>query len=260
MPTLEREAPRNLSPDAVRPDEGQAPMLRLEGVTAGYGGFDILHGVSLEVRRSEIVSVLGPNGSGKSTVFKAVYGLIPVRSGEVHLGETDIAKSGPQELLRGGVAMVPQLSTVFPEMSVRDNLELGMYLVRDRKLVKQRVDDVFDLFPRLAERRNQHAGLLSGGERRALEIGRSLMLDPKLVLMDEPSVGLSPILVQEVFDQLVELRDTAGITFLIIEQNARSALAMSDWGYVIERGRVTFSGTGQDLLDDGEVRRAFLGG
>lgn len=260
MPTLEHRTRRELSPDAVRPHPDEAPMLSLDGVTAGYGGFDILHGVTLEVRKSEIVSVVGPNGSGKSTVFKAIYGLIPTRKGDIRLSGADIAKSGPQELLRGGVALVPQLSTVFPEMSVRDNLELGMYLVRDKKRVKQRIDEIFDLFPRLSDRRSQNAGSLSGGERRALEIGRSLMLDPTLLLMDEPSVGLSPVLVQEVFDQLETLRREAGITFLLIEQNARSALDMSDWGYVIERGRVTYSGTGADLLGDAEVRRAFLGG
>jgi ABC-type branched-subunit amino acid transport system ATPase component len=259
MPTLERRETRELSPAAARPDHNGVAMLELEGVTAGYGGFDILHGVSLEVRRSEIVSVVGPNGSGKSTVFKAIYGLIPVRTGEVRLSGEDTAKSGPQELLRAGVALVPQLSTVFPEMSVKTNLELGMYLVRDKKRVQQRIDEVFDLFPRLSDRRSQNAGLLSGGERRALEIGRSLMLDPKLVLMDEPSVGLSPVLVREVFQQLEDLRREAGITFLLIEQNARSALELSDWGYVIERGRVTYSGTGTDLLADAEVRRAFLG-
>lgn len=260
MPTLERDGAHELSPKAVRSDPDGVAMLQLENVTAGYGGFDILRGVTMEVRRSEIVCVVGPNGSGKSTVFKAVYGLIPVRTGEVGLSGEDIVKAGPQELLKGGVALVPQLSTVFPDMSVRDNLELGMYLVRDKKKVRQRVDEVFDLFPRLSDRRSQNAGLLSGGERRSLEIGRSLMLEPTLVLMDEPSVGLSPVLVQEVFQQLRTLRDEAGITFLLIEQNARSALELSDWGYVIERGRVTYSGTGTDLLQDKDVRHAFLGG
>ena len=259
MPISERESTRLLSPAAVRPDVGQPAMLDLQDVTAGYGAFDILHGVTLEVRRTEIVCVVGPNGSGKSTVFNAVYGLIPVRAGTVRLAGVDIGKAGPQQLLKNGVAMVPQLSTVFPDMSVRDNLELGMYLIRDKKKVRRRIDEVFDLFPRLSQRRNQNAGLLSGGERRALEIGRSLLLEPTLVLMDEPSVGLSPVLVAEVFSQLRRLRDEAGITVFLIEQNARSALEMSDWGYVIERGRVTYSGTGADLLADTEVKRAFLG-
>lgn len=258
MPTSELDT-KELSPGDRRTGSGDTPMLLLEEVTAGYGGFDILHGVSLEVRTSEIVCVVGPNGSGKSTVFKSVYGLIPTRLGTVRFEGEDITAAGPQQLLRQGVAMVPQLSTVFPDMTVYDNLELGMYLIRDKARVRRRVDEIFDLFPRLSERRNQHAGLLSGGERRALEIGRSLMLDPRLLLMDEPSVGLSPILVKEVFDQLRRLRDEAGITFLLIEQNARSALEMSDWGYVIERGTVSYSGAGRDLLAHAEVRRAFLG-
>ncbi|WP_200942637.1 ABC transporter ATP-binding protein [Knoellia sp. Soil729] len=235
-------------------------MLEAAGVIAGYGGFDILHGIDLEVRRGEIVSVVGPNGSGKSTVFKAIYGLINVRQGMVVFEGENVTAMGPQELLRTGMAMVPQLSTVFPSLNVYENLELGMYLVRDKARVKTRIDDIFDLFPRLADRRAQYAGTLSGGERRALEIGRSLMLNPRMILMDEPSVGLSPILTKEMFQQLRELRDTAGITFLLIEQNARSALELADRGYVIQRGLVSHTGTGEALLGDEEVRRAFLGG
>lgn len=239
--------------------EGQT-MLALKGVVAGYGGFDILHGVDLEVRKGEIVSIVGPNGSGKSTVFKAIYGLIKIRLGEVLFENQKVTSLGPQDLLRAGIAMVPQLSTIFPSMSVYDNLELGMYLVRDKARVKKRINEILELFPRLAERRSQNAGTLSGGERRALEIGRSLMLDPRMILMDEPSVGLSPILARNMFEQLQDLRKAAGITFLVIEQNARSALEISDRGYVIQRGLVSHTGTGLALLGDDEVRRSFLGG
>lgn len=239
--------------------EGQT-MLALKGVVAGYGGFDILHGVDLEVRKGEIVSIVGPNGSGKSTVFKAIYGLIKIRLGEVLFENQKVTSLGPQDLLRAGIAMVPQLSTIFPSMSVYDNLELGMYLVRDKARVKKRISEILELFPRLAERRSQNAGTLSGGERRALEIGRSLMLDPRMILMDEPSVGLSPILARNMFEQLQDLRRAAGITFLVIEQNARSALEISDRGYVIQRGLVSHTGTGLALLGDDEVRRSFLGG
>ncbi|MBV6304531.1 ABC transporter ATP-binding protein [Candidimonas humi] len=242
---------------AVDDDE---PMLALRGVVAGYGGFDILHGVNLEVRKGEIVAIVGPNGSGKSTVFKAIYGLIKIRLGEVSFEGQDVASLGPQDLLKAGIAMVPQLSTIFPSMSVYENLELGMYLVRDKALVKRRIDEILELFPRLAERRAQNAGTLSGGERRALEIGRSLMLKPRMILMDEPSVGLSPILTKNMFEQLQDLQKAAGITFLVIEQNARSALEISDRGYVIQRGVVSHTGTGRALLGDDEVRRSFLGG
>ncbi|EON22142.1 ABC transporter-like protein [Nocardioides sp. CF8] len=172
----------------------------------------------------------------------------------------DITGARPDTLLRRGIAMVPQRSTVFPEMSVYDNLELGMFVERDRKRIARRIDEIFDLFPRLAERRSQHAGSLSRGERRAFEIGRSLMLNPTLVLMDEPSVGLSPKIVAEVFEQIQELRANAGITFLMVEQNARSALSIADRGYVIERGLATYKGSGQELLADEDVRRASLGG
>jgi ABC-type branched-subunit amino acid transport system ATPase component len=235
-------------------------MLSLSGVVAGYGGFDILHGIDLHVNRGEIVTVVGPNGSGKSTVFNAIYGLINMRRGEVVFQGEKVTSMGPQDLLRRGLAMVPQLSTIFPFLSVYENLELGMYLVRDKAQVKARIQEIFDLFPRLAERRTQHAGTLSGGERRALEIGRSLMLGPSMILMDEPSVGLSPILVKRMFQQLRELRDTAGLTFLLIEQNARSALELADRGYVIQRGLVSHTGTGASLLADDEVRRSFLAG
>lgn len=262
MPTSERDGVVSAgSPSLTAADRSSAePVLQLSGLVAGYGGFDILHGVDLLARRGEIICVVGPNGSGKSTVFKAIYGLITLRKGSVEFEGDDVTGMSPQQLLRTGVAMVPQLSTVFPTLSVQENIELGMYVVRDKARVRRRVDEIFDLFPRLAERRQQDAGTLSGGERRALEIGRSLMLDPRLILMDEPSVGLSPKLVRDVFQQLVDLRDQAGITFVIIEQNARTALELADRGYVVERGKVTHTGTGDALLADPEVRRAFLGG
>jgi ABC-type branched-subunit amino acid transport system ATPase component len=248
------------NPGGIPAAPASEAMLALNGVVAGYGGFDILHGVDLEVRKGEIVAIVGPNGSGKSTVFKAIYGLIKIRLGKVLFEGQNVTSLGPQDLLKAGIAMVPQLSTIFPSMSVYDNLELGMYLVRDKARVKRRIGEILELFPRLAERRTQNAGTLSGGERRALEIGRSLMLNPRMILMDEPSVGLSPILTRNMFEQLQDLRKAAGITFLVIEQNARSALEISDRGYVIQRGVVSHTGTGRALLQDDEVRRSFLGG
>lgn len=248
------------APQAAAPVAPGELMLSLSGVVAGYGGFDILHGIDLHVNRGEIVTVVGPNGSGKSTVFNAIYGLIRMRKGEVVFQRENVTSMSPQDLLRRGLAMVPQLSTIFPLLSVYENLELGMYLVRDKSQVEARIEEIFGLFPHLASRRDQYAGTLSGGERRALEIGRSLMLNPSMILMDEPSVGLSPILVKRMFQQLRELRDQAGLTFLLIEQNARSALELSDRGYVIQRGLVSHTGTGASLLADDEVRRAFLAG
>lgn len=249
------------APDVVAADPRPAdPILEVRDLVAGYDGVTILHGLSLRVGAGEIVCVVGPNGSGKSTLFKAVFGLIGVQSGEVLFEGTPVGGVGPQALLRRGVALVPQLSSVFPQMTVQENLELGTFIARDRSLTAMRIDEVFGLFPRLAERRRQLAGTLSGGERRAVEIGRALMLRPRLLLMDEPSVGLSPVLVREVFEQLRRLRREAGLSFLLIEQNARSGLELSDRGYVIDQGRVAYEGDGDSLLGDPEVRRAFLGG
>ena len=248
--------------EAMQSNDVSAPedILRVEGVWGGYGGLDILQGIDLVARRGEITCIVGPNGSGKSTVFKAVYGLIDIRQGEVHFNGIETTGRSPRNLLKLGMAMLPQLSTVFPTMTVEENLELGMYVVRDKRKVNRRVNEIFDLFPRLRERRRQHASTLSGGERRALEIGRSLMLEPSLLLLDEPSVGLSPKIVHEVFEQLVDLKQNAGISVLMVEQNAKSALSISERGFVVQRGRVTHSGRGQELLDDPEVRAAFLGG
>ena len=255
MPT---SAPDTARPAAAVDAPGDA-MLSLSGVIAGYGGFDILHGIDLHVHRGEIVTVVGPNGSGKSTVFNAIYGLIDIAMAKC----TSSARTSPRWGRRPAATRPgdgASLSTIFPYLSVYENLELGMYLVRDKPRIKARIQEMFELFPRLAERRDQPAGTLSGGERRALEISRSLMLEPRMILMDEPSVNLSPILAKNLFQQLRELRDSAGLTFLLIEQNARSALELADRGYVIQRGRVSHTGTGASLLRDAEVRGAFLGG
>ena len=236
-----------------------APLLSVEGVHAGYGASDILHGIDLEVRSGELVCVIGPNGAGKSTVFKAVFGLIPVRKGVVRFDGDVINNSTPQQTLAAGMAIVPQLRSVFPQMTVAENLEMGMYLERDSARVKRRIDEVFDLFPRLRERAQQKVGTMSGGEQRMLEIGRSLMLEPKLVLMDEPSAGLAPSITRTIFRHIRDLNSQMGLTVLMIEQNARQGLETSDRGYVLELGVNTYSGSGQELIDDPDVRRAFLG-
>ncbi len=241
--------------------EAAVPLLEVIDLTAGYyAGHDIIKGVSLEVGRGEIVCVLGPNGAGKSTVFKAIYGLANIRSGRVLCAGQDVTSIAPQHALSvAGMAMVPQLRSVFPQMTVYENLELGMFLERDRVRVRERIDYVYELFPRLAERSGQDAGTMSGGEQRMLEIGRSLMHEPRLVLMDEPSVGLAPIVTRQVFGAIHRLNREIGLTVLMIEQNARQALEVSHRGYVLESGRRTYQGRSADLLADREVRRAFLG-
>ncbi len=237
-----------------------APLLSIRGLRAGYQDIDILKGIDLDVHAGEIVCVIGPNGAGKSTVFKAVYGLIGVRSGTVVFDGSEITGRRPQDVLGAGIAIVPQLRSVFPQMTVLENLEMGMYLERDAARIRERIAYVMDLFPRLAERRTQMAGTMSGGEQRMLEIGRSLMLEPKMVMMDEPSAGLAPGISRTIFENIGFLNREINLTVLMIEQNARQGLEASHRGYVLELGRNTYQGRARDLLDNQEVRRAFLGG
>lgn len=237
------------------------PLLEVQDIYAGYhADLDILSGVSLHVNPGEIVCVIGPNGAGKSTVFKALYGFLNVRQGRVLFDDKDITVIRPQEALKAGITIVPQLRSVFPQMSVYENLEMGMYLENDKARVKNRIEYVYDLFPRLGERSKQMAGTMSGGEQRMLEIGRALMWDPKLVLMDEPSAGLAPVITKAIFGAIHRLNNEINLTVLMIEQNARQGLEISDRGYVLELGKNSYEGTGQELLNDANVRRAFLGG
>ncbi len=234
-------------------------LLEVRGLYAGYLDFDILHGVDLDVYPGEIVCVIGPNGAGKSTVFRAIYGLIKVRKGSVRFDGGDITNFTPQDVLRSGIAIVPQLRSVFPQMTVLENLEMGMFLERDRARIRERIEVIFGLFPRLGERARQRIGTMSGGEQRMLEIGRALLLEPKLIMMDEPSAGLAPSITRMIFDHVERLNAEIGLTILMIEQNARQGLETSHRGYVLELGQNTYSGTGQELIDNPEVRRAFLG-
>ncbi len=245
----------------MSPVQPGGTLLELQSVRAGYvAGHDIIRGIDLEVHQGEIVCVIGPNGAGKSTVFKAVYGLVPVRAGTVVCDGADITNIAPQDALStAGIAIVPQLRSTFAQMTVYENLELGMYQCRDKTRVRERIDFVCDLFPKLAARSRQAAGTLSGGEQRMIEIGRSLMWEPQLVLMDEPSAGLSPLVTAEVFETIRRLNREISLTVLMIEQNARQGLQASNRGYVIEQGMATYQGLSEDLLADPSVRRAFLG-
>jgi ABC-type branched-subunit amino acid transport system ATPase component len=236
------------------------PLLEVRDVYAGYLDFDILQGTNLVVYPGEIVCVIGPNGAGKSTVFRAVYGLLNVRKGRVLFDGEEITNLTPQEVLRTGIAIVPQLRSVFPQMTVQENLEMGMFVEKDKGRIRERIDVVLDLFPRLAERRAQQVHTMSGGEQRMLEIGRALLLEPKLLMMDEPSAGLAPSITRQIFDHVRRLNEEIGLTILMIEQNARQGLETSDRGYVLELGKNSFEGTGQELIENPEVRRAFLGG
>ena len=236
-----------------------AALLRAEGLTAGYGKVPILHGVTLEVRAGEMVGVIGPNGAGKSTAFKTIVGFVHATSGHVTFDGQEITGLRPDQVLPRGLAYVPQGRIVFPQMTVLENLEMGAYIERDSGRVRQALERVYTLFPILAERRTQRAGTLSGGEQQMVAIGRALMTRPKLILLDEPSLGLSPKFVSLIFDTLVQMKGS-GYTLMVVEQNAARVLAVADRGYVLELGRNRFEGSGAALLADPDVKRLYLGG
>jgi ABC-type branched-subunit amino acid transport system ATPase component len=235
------------------------PLLVAESLTAGYGRIDILHGVSLTVHANEIVSIIGPNGAGKSTAFKTIVGFLAPRAGRVTFNGEDVTGLRPDLVLRRGLAYVPQGRIVFPQMTVLENLEMGAYIERDPARIAAALDQVYAMFPILAERRKQKAGTMSGGEQQMVAIARALMTTPRLILLDEPSLGLSPKFVTMIFEKLVEMR-RAGFTLMVVEQNATRALAVADRGYVLELGHNRFEGAGQQLLADPEVKRLYLGG
>ena len=234
-------------------------ILVLDGVVAGYGGLTVLNETSFGVARGAITTIIGPNGAGKSTLFKTVFGLLPARSGRVRLDGRDVTNFTPRRLLELGISYVPQGRNIFPELSVRHNLELGASSVAERAEVAARVASVMQRFPMLRERAGAQASTLSGGQQKLLEIARGLLLEPKLMLVDEPSIGLSPQLVQEIFRILQDLR-AKGMSILMVEQNAKRALEASDFGVVLELGRTRMTGAAGAILADPKVGQLFLGG
>ncbi len=240
-------------PDATGPE----PVLIGENMTGGYGGADILHACTIAVEKGQIAVIVGPNGAGKSTAMKAVFGMLKLREGHVRLNGRDITALSPQARVAQGMAFVPQTANIFPSMSVEENLEMGAFLRTDD--FSETMEQVFDLFPILREKRRQAAGELSGGQRQQVAVGRALMTRPDILMLDEPTAGVSPIVMDELFDRIVEVART-GISILMVEQNARQALAIADMGYVLVQGRNRYTDTGQALLADPDVRRSFLGG
>ncbi|MCY7366234.1 MAG: ABC transporter ATP-binding protein [Frankiaceae bacterium] len=235
--------------------------LQVQGLHAGYGRLEVLHGVDLEVGTGELVAVIGANGAGKTTLLRALSGLLKVRDGTVLVNGTDVTGKGPEKLAASGLAHVPENRLVFPTLTVADNLLLGAYTRRRRPSAERDADRerALALFPRLADRLGQAAGTLSGGEQQMLAVARGLMARPTVLMLDEPSVGLAPRLVGEIFTALGVLRDD-GLTLVLIEQNARAALAIADRGYVMDRGRVVFTGVPSELLGDARVQATYLGG
>ena len=234
------------------------PFLIGENMTGGYGtGADILHDCTIAVNPGEIAVIVGPNGAGKSTAMKAVFGMLNIHKGAVRLGGEDITSMSPQDRVAKGMAFVPQTSNIFTSLTVEENLEMGAFLRRDD--IQVTMDQIFDLFPILRDKRKQAAGELSGGQRQQVAVGRALMTQPKVLMLDEPTAGVSPIVMDELFDRIIEVART-GISILMVEQNARQALAIADKGYVLVQGRNRFTDTGEALLSNPDVRKSFLGG
>ncbi len=234
------------------------PLLKVDGVTSGYGDMEVLRDVSIALDAGEIVSIIGPNGAGKSTVMKVIFGQLRPWKGKVELHGQDISRLQPYEIAAHGMCYVPQVGNVFTDLTVDDNLELGAFAVADGDLEGRR-RRVHELFPRLKERGRQRAGKMSGGERQMLAMGAALMLDPHVLLLDEPSAGLAPKMVDVIFERILRVNET-GVAILMVEQNARQSLKMAHRGYVLANGRNRFEGPGPELADDPEVGRLYLGG
>lgn len=233
-------------------------LLEVKNLDAGYGYLQILRSVSLNIDRGEYVCIVGPNGAGKSTTMKTIAGLISPTGGSILFDGEEIAGLQTSQITKQGLSFVSEEMNLFVNMSVQENLYMGAYIIKDKKVQKDRLDFVFSLFPRLGERKNQLAGTMSGGERKMLAIGRGMMSDPKLLLVDEPSFGLAPQLVADVFDSLEALRNQ-GVTIMLVEQNVTKTLAVTDRGYILENGKIGLEGKSHDLADNPHVRKVFLG-
>ena len=233
-------------------------MLKVTDLVVSYGGIEALKGISFEVEEGQIVTLIGANGAGKSTTLRTISGLVPPKSGRVYFEGRDITDFGTQKIVENGIAMVPEGRRVFANLTVLENLRIGAYLRKDKELIEEDINYVYDLFPRLKERSWQLAGTLSGGEQQMLAVGRAIMTRPKIIMMDEPSLGLAPLVVKDIFMIIQTLKST-GMTVLLIEQNANAALHACDYAYVMETGRITMSGTGEELLASEAIQEAYLG-
>ena len=232
-------------------------FLSCTNMTGGYGGEDIIHGCDIEVDRNQIVVIVGPNGAGKSTAMKAMLGMISLKEGSLILDGSDISKLTPQDRVAAGIAFVPQTMNIFSELTVEENLEMGAFLRENN--VKETIEEIYNLFPAMKDKRNQLAGELSGGQRQQVAVSRALMTRPKVLMLDEPTAGVSPIVMKEIFERIITIKNS-GVAIVIVEQNAKQALNIADFGYVLVGGENKFSGEGQVLLNNQEVRKSFLGG
>ncbi|MDO5041395.1 MAG: ABC transporter ATP-binding protein [Peptoniphilus sp.] len=233
-------------------------MLRVKNLNVFYGNIHALKGVDLEVNDGEIVSLIGANGAGKTTTLQSISGLLPIKEGSIHFEDQDITKVKSHHITRLGIAQVPEGRRIFTGLSVLDNLKLGAFIIKDRSHIDEDISKIYERFPILAERKNQMAGTLSGGEQQMLAMGRALMSKPKLILLDEPSMGLSPLFVEKIFDVIKDLKED-GVTVLLVEQNANIALSISDRTYVLETGKIVNSGLSSDMVNDTSIKAAYLG-
>ena len=233
------------------------PVLSIDNLSGGYGEADIIHGISLEINAGEIVVVIGPNGAGKSTAMKAVFGLLRLSGGSVHLAGEEITNMDPAQVVDKGVCYVPQTNNVFPTLTVHENLEMGAYIRKDD--FRSRLEEIYEMFPPLAEKKKQAAGELSGGQRQMVAMGKALMLEPTILMLDEPTAGLSPIYRNEIF-QIIRQINASGVPILMVEQNAKQSLAVASRGYVLVDGQNRTTGKGTDLLNDPEIAKMFFGG
>ncbi len=246
----------NAKPNFVN---AMAPILEVQNVFSGYGKFEVIHGVSLRVQLSEIVCVIGPNGSGKSTLLKTIFGLIKPKQGLVLFLGKDITRAESEEKVRMGIAYIPQGKNIFPSLTVRENLEMGGTPLKDSKRIGKAIEDIFQRYPLLEKRMKRRAGSLSGGEKQVLALARASMIQPQLMLLDEPSLGLAPKVIEEIYERINEI-NRSGVTFVIVEQNARKALRTAHRGYVLDLGVSRLEDTGEGLLNNEEVKRLYLGG
>ena len=233
-------------------------MLKINDLRVNYGGIEAVKGISLDVPEGKIVTLIGANGAGKSTTLRSIAGLVKPASGRIYLQAEDLTALSPDRIVSKGITLVPEGRRVFPDLTVLENLKIGAYLRNDKEGIEHDLEWVYDLFPRLKERSWQAAGTLSGGEQQMLAVGRALMSRPKIMMMDEPSLGLAPIIVREIFDIITEVNRQC-VTILLIEQNANMALKVADVAYVLETGRITLTGSGQELLNNEQIRKAYLG-
>ena len=234
-------------------------MLKLENVQSGYGNILAVKGISLEVNKGEIITLIGANGAGKSTTLLTISGIVSCRSGRILLNEEEIHTLGTDEIVKRGVCQVPEGRHIFPELTVQENLDMGAFMRNDTPQIKADLDYVFSLFPILEERKNQDGGTLSGGEQQMLAVSRALMARPQLLLLDEPSMGLAPLIIKQIFEIIRKINQESNTTIFLVEQNANQALQIADRGYVIENGKITISGSAESLLDNQDVQKAYLG-